>query len=270
MEGPVLELHHRGRAEAAEPVGEAVEIVLLLVVVVMLLTEQLRRREVIVGCGMKLLMMRRRRIVVERPRGILQLKVLPLLGLGLGLGLKLLLLLLLLPIRSGELLLLLHMEILGLLMDGVDNTDTTARIVTDSDHAHPKQEPADSPASASPTSSDMAAAVAAQPLVPGANAVQPGTGVNKRYRPAPAKTFQCRGFGDCRMVFSRSEHLARHIRCVLSASNICQWAVRNSTPGNTPASVRLPATAASSSRGSTISASMRRPCTPTSRRRTSA
>ncbi|THV02872.1 hypothetical protein K435DRAFT_562601, partial [Dendrothele bispora CBS 962.96] len=34
----------------------------------------------------------------------------------------------------------------------------------------------------------------------------------KRYRPAPAKTFQCRGYGDCRMVFSRSEHLARHIR----------------------------------------------------------
>ena len=39
-----------------------------------------------------------------------------------------------------------------------------------------------------------------------------GAGVNKRYRPAPAKTFQCRGYGDCRMVFSRSEHLARHIR----------------------------------------------------------
>lgn len=36
----------------------------------------------------------------------------------------------------------------------------------------------------------------------------------KRYRPAPAKTFQCRGYGDCRMVFSRSEHLARHIRFV--------------------------------------------------------
>ncbi|KAI0628926.1 hypothetical protein C8Q77DRAFT_1021698, partial [Trametes polyzona] len=33
-----------------------------------------------------------------------------------------------------------------------------------------------------------------------------------RYRPAPAKTFQCRGYGECRMVFSRSEHLARHIR----------------------------------------------------------
>ena len=35
---------------------------------------------------------------------------------------------------------------------------------------------------------------------------------NKRYRPSPAKTFQCRGYGECRMVFSRSEHLARHIR----------------------------------------------------------
>ncbi|KAI9452675.1 hypothetical protein F5148DRAFT_499104 [Russula earlei] len=41
---------------------------------------------------------------------------------------------------------------------------------------------------------------------------QNGPGVNRRYRPAPAKTFQCRGYGDCRMVFSRSEHLARHIR----------------------------------------------------------
>lgn len=40
----------------------------------------------------------------------------------------------------------------------------------------------------------------------GANAV------SKRYRPIPAKTFQCRGYGECRMVFSRSEHLARHIR----------------------------------------------------------
>ncbi|KAJ7114203.1 hypothetical protein C8R43DRAFT_128590 [Mycena crocata] len=34
----------------------------------------------------------------------------------------------------------------------------------------------------------------------------------KRYRSAPAKTFQCAGYGECRMVFSRSEHLARHIR----------------------------------------------------------
>ncbi|KAI0085864.1 hypothetical protein BDY19DRAFT_895790, partial [Irpex rosettiformis] len=38
------------------------------------------------------------------------------------------------------------------------------------------------------------------------------TTATKRYRPAPAKTFQCRGYGECRMVFSRSEHLARHIR----------------------------------------------------------
>ncbi|KAG7086195.1 hypothetical protein E1B28_002158 [Marasmius oreades] len=35
---------------------------------------------------------------------------------------------------------------------------------------------------------------------------------NRKYRPTPAKTFQCRGYGECRMVFSRSEHLARHIR----------------------------------------------------------
>lgn len=56
---------------------------------------------------------------------------------------------------------------------------------------------------------DMAAIVA----TPHAhNMPGPITGVNKRYRPAPAKTFQCRGYGDCRMVFSRSEHLARHIR----------------------------------------------------------
>lgn len=43
-----------------------------------------------------------------------------------------------------------------------------------------------------------------------------GQQAQKRYRPAPAKTFQCRGYGECRMVFSRSEHLARHIRYVYS------------------------------------------------------
>ncbi len=37
----------------------------------------------------------------------------------------------------------------------------------------------------------------------------------KRYRNTPSKSFQCRGFGDCRMVFSRSEHLARHVRQVI-------------------------------------------------------
>ena len=47
------------------------------------------------------------------------------------------------------------------------------------------------------------------------NASAASSGVGKtRYRPAPAKTFQCRGYGECRMVFSRSEHLARHIRYV--------------------------------------------------------
>ncbi|KAG2048956.1 hypothetical protein BDR06DRAFT_962071 [Suillus hirtellus] len=65
----------------------------------------------------------------------------------------------------------------------------------------------------SPTgsSSDMAALVA--PNNPSILSASAGIqGVNKRYRPAPAKTFQCRGYGECRMVFSRSEHLARHIR----------------------------------------------------------
>ncbi|KAI9317144.1 hypothetical protein BX666DRAFT_1858053, partial [Dichotomocladium elegans] len=33
----------------------------------------------------------------------------------------------------------------------------------------------------------------------------------KSHRPAP-KVFHCSGHGDCRMVFTRSEHLARHIR----------------------------------------------------------
>lgn len=49
---------------------------------------------------------------------------------------------------------------------------------------------------------------------------QQSQGINKRYRPAPAKTFQCRGYGECRMVFSRSEHLARHIRSVSQKKNL--------------------------------------------------
>ncbi|KAI0713949.1 hypothetical protein C8Q76DRAFT_472637 [Earliella scabrosa] len=63
----------------------------------------------------------------------------------------------------------------------------------------------------------MAALVANQPFTPAptdpraASAASSGVG-KTRYRPAPAKTFQCRGYGECRMVFSRSEHLARHIR----------------------------------------------------------
>jgi len=63
-----------------------------------------------------------------------------------------------------------------------------------------------------PTDPDVAsmAAVAVGTIPASTNGGQ----VNKRYRPAPAKTFQCRGYGECRMVFSRSEHLARHIRFV--------------------------------------------------------
>ncbi|KAH9927028.1 hypothetical protein B0H21DRAFT_136540 [Amylocystis lapponica] len=60
---------------------------------------------------------------------------------------------------------------------------------------------------------DMAAvAVALPPAITTTPVAAASAGVNKRYRPAPAKTFQCRGYGECRMVFSRSEHLARHIR----------------------------------------------------------
>ncbi len=32
------------------------------------------------------------------------------------------------------------------------------------------------------------------------------------------KMFRCRGYGDCDKVFTRSEHLARHVRCVLLLS----------------------------------------------------
>ncbi|KAF9522959.1 hypothetical protein CPB83DRAFT_776262, partial [Crepidotus variabilis] len=46
----------------------------------------------------------------------------------------------------------------------------------------------------------------------GGHSASNGGSASKRYRPAPAKTFQCRGYGECRMVFSRSEHLARHVR----------------------------------------------------------
>jgi hypothetical protein len=52
----------------------------------------------------------------------------------------------------------------------------------------------------------------------------------KRYRSTPAKTFQCTGFGDCRMVFSRSEHLARHIRSAFSVSMLSLQPVVNLHP----------------------------------------
>ena len=69
----------------------------------------------------------------------------------------------------------------------------------------------------SSSQSQMATATAvANHAQPPSNPTSRDAGVAKRYRSAPAKTFQCRGYGDCHMVFSRSEHLARHIRYVLS------------------------------------------------------
>jgi hypothetical protein len=104
--------------------------------------------------------------------------------------------------------------------------------------------------------------------------LQNGSGVNRRYRPAPAKTFQCRGYGDCRMVFSRSEHLARHIRSVfLALSSLRPSSVPDSliilSTGSTPANVLSPAIVESSSLVSTICANMPRQCMPTSRTPTS-
>jgi hypothetical protein len=52
----------------------------------------------------------------------------------------------------------------------------------------------------------------------------------KRYRSTPAKTFQCTGFGDCRMVFSRSEHLARHIRSAIFPLSFFRARFRCSPP----------------------------------------
>jgi hypothetical protein len=68
--------------------------------------------------------------------------------------------------------------------------------------------PSDSPSDPNPVDPDMALVAHNNP----ASLLTGTAGINKRYRPAPAKTFQCRGYGECRMVFSRSEHLARHIR----------------------------------------------------------
>jgi hypothetical protein len=97
---------------------------------------------------------------------------------------------------------------------------------------------------------------------------QQNGGVNRRYRPAPAKTFQCRGYGDCRMVFSRSEHLARHIRFVFLALPPPRPSVPGSLPlpsGNTPANVLSLVIVANSSLASTIFVNMLKPFTPINR-----
>ncbi|THU97189.1 hypothetical protein K435DRAFT_70236 [Dendrothele bispora CBS 962.96] len=66
------------------------------------------------------------------------------------------------------------------------------------------------PTSLLSTSTTVMAAMVATTLPPSSSG--PSSQINKRCRPTPPKTFQCRGYGDCKMVFSRSEHLARHIR----------------------------------------------------------
>ena len=77
------------------------------------------------------------------------------------------------------------------------------------------QSPDHSPPDHERRARDEMATMVASSAVPNMPGPMP---LSKRYRPAPAKTFQCRGYGECRMVFSRSEHLARHIRCVLRLS----------------------------------------------------
>lgn len=96
---------------------------------------------------------------------------------------------------------------------------------------------------------DMAVAVAQvpQPFAPppGSQSLQQpamqssSPAANKRYRPAPAKTFQCRGYGECRMVFSRSEHLARHIRYA-SCFHPIHRAIRGRRPPATLPVITIP------------------------------
>ncbi|KAG0231272.1 hypothetical protein BGW42_000326 [Actinomortierella wolfii] len=45
-----------------------------------------------------------------------------------------------------------------------------------------------------------------------ANKPDPAAPIGVTIKGAKGKLFQCTGFGDCRMVFTRSEHLARHAR----------------------------------------------------------
>ncbi|KAJ6473684.1 hypothetical protein C8R45DRAFT_403432 [Mycena sanguinolenta] len=93
-------------------------------------------------------------------------------------------------------------------MDYTDDVDVDAEGELELDHAHAAEmtllDAGGLSAMGVPPPSSTALAASA--------AGKDSGGVGKRYRPAAAKTFQCRGYGECRMVFSRSEHLARHIR----------------------------------------------------------
>lgn len=98
---------------------------------------------------------------------------------------------------------------LSLKNSAVSPSSKSPTLDSPTDPSSNKSDPSQSPVDpASPSSSDMALVAHNNP----ASLLAGGAGINKRYRPAPAKTFQCRGYGECRMVFSRSEHLARHIR----------------------------------------------------------
>jgi hypothetical protein len=47
------------------------------------------------------------------------------------------------------------------------------------------------------------------------------TGAIKKPKTKSTKVFQCTGYGDCTMQFTRSEHLARHIRFVCYMLSVC-------------------------------------------------
>lgn len=72
------------------------------------------------------------------------------------------------------------------------------------------------PVSPATASSSTQATPASPPL--SAKAVKDSSLVKRT--PSSAKTFQCKGYGDCKMVFSRCEHLARHIRYVVPCSQV--------------------------------------------------
>lgn len=119
-----------------------------------------------------------------------------------------------------------------------------------------------------PPSDDMALVAHNNPTsLLGTGSVATGAsnaGINKRYRPAPAKTFQCRGYGECRMVFSRSEHLARHIRYEPNLLVPYKQCTLHHTAytGNTPVNAPSLATVENNSRVSIIFVNMLRPFTP--------
>ncbi|KAI8979318.1 hypothetical protein BDF20DRAFT_820337 [Mycotypha africana] len=66
----------------------------------------------------------------------------------------------------------------------------------------------------SPANTNRTASSSTSPTVTRASAATGNTASHhpKKTRSTKPKLFQCTGFGDCHMVFTRSEHLARHTR----------------------------------------------------------